>query len=806
MTALLLAATAASPFVATDYRNADSPAVFAPASAGRAPTTRGFQGIPTIEETPGGRLVAAWYGGGSGETADNYLVVAESGDRGETWRETATVKSTHANVRDFDPVLWRDPDGALWLLWTQSACVDHWKGDGRLGVWASVCRAPDAERLAWEPPRRLSVGSVWTKPIVLKDGTWAYAMGLYDHHNEDCKRFNGVNCSPHGHEWPVLPEFAKLRGPSMVASTDRGKTWQVRGTADVPNRCFEENQLVERKDGTLAMYVRTHYGVAVTVSADGGRTWTQGRDAGFYGPNSRFAIRRLKSGNLLMVNHEPDGTEDVKKEMWRPRKNLTAYLSEDDGRTWPHRLQIDARDSVSYPDFAQSVDGAVFVVHDCARTKGGYVLLSRLTENDVRAGRVVTPGAFLRRTVSRTIRPDELVLLGDGDVATFGWWPNRYVLERYTRDRPDLSVSALGGQGTTAALLAKLESGLLDGRDPKAVVLRTGREDKCSVARTLTDVARVLRFLETRFPKCLTVLMAADRDRVALNRELPKLVNGTTSVWADPGCTWRSTDGAERVINAFLRPVSERLASPKSGRRFYAGQFQPILTEDQDGLPYEVQSVSKNGEVWWRERMMQKQHEIAALNGTCDLVFIGDSITHNWEKDAEGNASRGGKVLAELRRTYSVLDLGYGGDGTSHVIWRCLNGELDGYAAKFVMLMIGTNNTGAKPEDVAAAIRRILDIIRRKQPQAKVLLLPIFPRGATPSDRWNRQNLAVNALIRPFADGETVLWHDFSAKFFRPDGSFDPALMGKDNLHPVQGGYELWRDEILPIVRKVVGK
>lgn len=805
MIALMFAAVV-SPFSASDYRNADCPAVFASASAERAPTTRGFQGIPTIEATSNGRLMAAWYGGGTGETADNYLVVAQSDDKGLTWRETATVKSPHANVRDFDPVLWRAPDGALWLFWTQTACVDHWKGDGRLGVWASVCRAPDADAPDWETPRRVSVGSIWTKPIVLKDGAWAYAMGLYDHHNEDCRRLNGVPCSPQGHEWYVLPALASLRGPSMVVSSDQGKTWQVLGTADVPNRCFEENQLVERKDGTIAMYVRAHDGVAVTESADGGRTWSRGRGSGIYGPNSRFAIRRLKSGRLLMINHEPDGTEDVKTVMWRPRKSLTAYLSDDDGRTWPHKLLLDARESVSYPDFTQTADGAVFVVHDYARAKGGYVLLSRVTEDDIRAGHLVAPGSFTRRVISRTTSADEVILLGDSDVATFGWWPNRHILERYVRDRPDLAVTTLGGQGSTAALFERLKGGRLNGRQPKAIVLKTGREDTCSVARTLTDVAKVLAFLEMRFPNCLTVLMAADPDCRELNRELPKLVNGTTSVWADPGCSWRTTDGAERVINAFGRPVAERLSISEGVQRFYAGQFQPVGPEGAELLPTEARAISKNGETWWRERMMLKQDEIAALKGSCDLVFVGDSITHNWEKDAEGAASRGGKVLAELRRTYSVLDLGYGGDGTSHVVWRCLNGELDGYKAKLVMLMIGTNNTGSKPENVASSIRRILDVIREKQPQAKILLLPIFPRGATPDDRWNRQNQAVNALIRPFADGETVLWHDFNAKFFRADGALDPALMGADNLHPVQGGYELWRDEILPIVRKVVGK
>ena len=36
------------------------------------------------------------------------------------------------------------------------------------------------------------------------------------------------------------------------------------------------------------------------------------------------------------------------------RNNLTAFLSEDGGKTWPYTLLLDARSGVSYPDVIES--------------------------------------------------------------------------------------------------------------------------------------------------------------------------------------------------------------------------------------------------------------------------------------------------------------------------------------------------------------------------------------------------------------------------------------------------------------------
>lgn len=205
---------------------------------------------------------------------------------------------------------------------------------------------------------------------------------------------------------------------------------------------------------------------------------------------------------------------------------------------------------------------------------------------------------------------------------------------------------------------------------------------------------------------------------------------------------------------------------------------------------------------WWEKRHAEKLAQIAASGGKIDIVFIGDSITHNWEGARGPGSDYGGKPLAELKKKYSVLNLGFGGDGTQNVLWRLLNGELDGYAAKCIVLMIGTNN-GGKPDETAAGIEDILDLIAAKQPQAKVVLHPIFPSGATADHPWRVRNAKVNALIKPFADGRRVIWCDFNARFLNPDGTLKKELMMPDNLHPAPPAYGIWAKELGPIFNQL---
>uniref|UniRef100_UPI0037CB887A GDSL-type esterase/lipase family protein n=1 Tax=Prosthecobacter sp. TaxID=1965333 RepID=UPI0037CB887A len=170
-----------------------------------------------------------------------------------------------------------------------------------------------------------------------------------------------------------------------------------------------------------------------------------------------------------------------------------------------------------------------------------------------------------------------------------------------------------------------------------------------------------------------------------------------------------------------------------------------------------------------RDAGWMKRHEsfnAISKKGEAQLVFLGDSITQGWEKN-------GKDVWAKTWEPLKAANFGIGGDRTEHVIWRLQNGNFDGIKPKLVVLMIGTNNTGhqgrpaaehggvvyaSSPEQTAEGVKMILDILGKKLPEAKVLLLGIFPRGATKEDAMRKQNVATNNLISGLADNKRVYY------------------------------------------------
>ena len=165
---------------------------------------------------------------------------------------------------------------------------------------------------------------------------------------------------------------------------------------------------------------------------------------------------------------------------------------------------------------------------------------------------------------------------------------------------------------------------------------------------------------------------------------------------------------------------------------------------------------------WQMKRHAEKMKEVA--NGGAKVVFIGDSITHFWEGSGKAQWK---KYFAD--GAHRALNLGTSADRTEHVLWRLTEGgELDGYEAKCILLMIGTNNSGhfpfaeEPPVDTIMGVKRILEVFAEKQPKARVILTAIFPRGADANDACRRRNDVVNKEISTFADGKRVIWCDLS--------------------------------------------
>lgn len=356
-----------------------------------------------MDRTPKGRLWAAWVGGGDSPLA--YFLVASSDDEGKTWSHPRMVirpglTPTGLNRSVIVGNLWTDPNGKLWLFYDQS--LEQF--DGRAGVWAITCENPDDESPKWSEPRRIWHGMSLNKPTVLSNGDWMLPISLWD---------RGTIKPVFGDAYKELDD---QRMAHWFASSDQGKTWTRRGGVRFPNPRFDEHMFVELKDGRLWMLARTADGIAESYSSDMGKTWTEPVPSTIKNPSARFFFRRLQSGNLILVKNGPlDKQTD--------RIQMTAYLSDDEGKSWKGGLVIDERKGVSYPDGFQAPDGRIHIIHDRERSKDREILFAKFTEADILAGKFVTEGSEGKIPVFKGRGPRKGIHLPNNGIKLPEVWP-----------------------------------------------------------------------------------------------------------------------------------------------------------------------------------------------------------------------------------------------------------------------------------------------------------------------------------------------------------------------------------------------
>ena len=199
-------------------------------------------------------------------------------------------------------------------------------------------------------------------------------------------------------------------------------------------------------------------------------------------------------------------------------------------------------------------------------------------------------------------------------------------------------------------------------------------------------------------------------------------------------------------------------------------------------------------------KWMQRHDQInaRAVPGAVDLIFIGDSITQGWE-------GAGRQAWEKFYGGRKAMNAGIGGDRTQHVLWRLDNGNVKGITPKVAVVMIGTNNAkGNEPAETAAGIEAVVRSLRQKLPGTKVILLGVFPRGATSDDPLRKKNMAVNEIVAKLDDGKDVFYLDIGPKFLAADGTLSKEIM-PDLLHLSPRGYEIWAEAIEPKLKVLLG-
>jgi lysophospholipase L1-like esterase len=242
-------------------------------------------------------------------------------------------------------------------------------------------------------------------------------------------------------------------------------------------------------------------------------------------------------------------------------------------------------------------------------------------------------------------------------------------------------------------------------------------------------------------------------------------------------------------INAAIQKLIETNTSPDSA---LLKKYAPLLNVQ---VPRDNSAIRPTG--GGRGRGGQ-----AAAN--FDIMLLGDSITSLLTVADDGGGNPGGKsVMDKYLAGTSYANFGVPGDSTQGVLGRLQNGLGQGHKPKAVMLLIGTNNNGNTAEEIAEGIGADVWELKRDFPDAKILLMGIFPRGATATDAGRIRVAQCNKIISKLEDKKQVFFMDLTSQMLTEDGRLK-GFRPTDNLHPVVEGFDIWIANAAPLLKSWV--
>ena len=342
-----------------------------------------------IAITHKGRKFICWVGGGDNSKA--YFLLAYANTGSDEIGEPCLVIDPHESALPYDRCtivgnVWIDPMNRLWLFFNQT--LQHF--DGYSSNWFIRCDNPDAEELVWTDPQYIYYGCTLNKPVILTSGEWMLPISVWArHHISDPFK---EKCH----------DIDDIRMAHVFTSSNNGTDWNRRGGVVFPDSRFDEHMFVELKDKRIWMLARTkEKRLWESYSIDRGATWSNPVPSAISSVSARFNLRKLKSGNILLVKHGASINTAPEN-----RSMLYAFLSNDDGRTWSNGLLIDERFEVSYPDSDEDSNGNIYITYDRNRAINGEILMARITESDLLAGKLITQGSFIKKII---VKPGKLL-------------------------------------------------------------------------------------------------------------------------------------------------------------------------------------------------------------------------------------------------------------------------------------------------------------------------------------------------------------------------------------------------------------
>ncbi len=236
-----------------------------------------------------------------------------------------------------------------------------------------------------------------------------------------------------------------------------------------------------------------------------------------------------------------------------------------------------------------------------------------------------------------------------------------------------------------------------------------------------------------------------------------------------------------------------------------------LLLAGADRVPVAATPISRMDTPWWKARHLEKLAEIK--RGPVDLIWLGDSITQDWELDGPPDWRAFAPVWQRFYGDRHAVNLGFKGDTTAHLLWRMGNGELDGIAPKAAVVLIGANNMGRvhwNAEQTVAGIAAVTADLRRRLPGTKILLISVLP--SIRNKYVTRTTAEINrALAERYPAGGPITYMDVTALFMR-SGEVDRTQFLDDQLtppdpplHPTAQAQRKLAEAIEPTVAAMMG-
>ena len=223
------------------------------------------------------------------------------------------------------------------------------------------------------------------------------------------------------------------------------------------------------------------------------------------------------------------------------------------------------------------------------------------------------------------------------------------------------------------------------------------------------------------------------------------------------------------------------------GMQIYANAYIPkikeILGEECDKRTIFTPCTQQRDPYDWKQR----HEDVLAMNKkqAPEIVLIGNSITHFWAGEPKAHIVRGEDSWNQLFKNKVVRNLGFGYDRIENALWRIYHGELDGYQAKKVILLMGTNNLDKNSDDeIIDGINELVRAVRHRQPKAEIYVAGILPRSGREA-----RIARLNEVLQVRLLNEEATYIDMSSQITHPDGRIIKELF-TDGLHPNKEGYQ----------------